>query len=353
MFAFIIQQYHNMKRKILVIYTGGTIGMIQNSHTNALEPFQFNNVYEHLPMLKLIDACVEFKELLPLIDSSDTNPNFWIRLAKEIYSDYMNYDGFVILHGTDTMSYTASALSFLLENLSKPVILTGSQLPLGVMRTDGRENILNSIEIAANYHNGKARVPEVCIYFENSLYRGNRTYKDNAEHFNAFTSSNYPKLAEIGVNIKFNERFIHPYNMQNLILHTKMDDNIAILKLYPGITLKCIASILKTPDLRALIIETFGSGNAPTHEKFLSLLTSAIQKGLIIVNVTQCKGGGAVELGKYGTSIKLRNIGVISGYDITTEAAIVKLMFLLGQGLNNDEVKYWMPIPLRGEITNV
>ena len=185
-----------MLRKINVIYTGGTIGMLKNLDTGALEPFRFNDVYEHLPMLRLIDADVVFTEMLPLIDSSDTNPDFWIRLAQLIYNQYDNFDGFVVLHGTDTMSYTASALSFLLEDLSKPIILTGSQLPLGVMRTDGRENILNSIEIAATQVNGLPMVPEVCIYFENSLYRGNRTYKDNAEHFNAFMSANYPKLAE-------------------------------------------------------------------------------------------------------------------------------------------------------------
>lgn len=340
-----------MKRKILVINTGGTIGMIKNPQTNALEPFKFTDIYTHLPTLKLLDAKVEFKEFEPLIDSSDINPAFWICFAKEIYNNYHDYDGFVILHGTDTMSYTASALSFLLENLNKPVILTGSQLPLGIMRTDGRENILNSIEIAADYKDGKPIVPEVCIYFENSLYRGNRTYKDSAEHFNAFVSSNYPKLAEIGVKIKYNYMYINKHNEKELLLHTQMDDNIAILKLYPGITLKSVASILNTPDLKAVIMETFGSGNAPTDTDFLSLLKSSVDKGLIIVNVTQCKGGGAVEIGKYGTSIELGNIGVISGHDITTEAAVSKLMYLLGEELSKEEVKYWIQQPLRGEIT--
>ncbi|HPE39701.1 MAG TPA: type I asparaginase [Bacteroidales bacterium] len=340
-----------MLRKIKVIYTGGTIGMIKDATTGALEPFRFNNVYEHLPMLSLIDAQVDFEEMLPLIDSSDTTPSFWIKLSQNIFNQYEEYDGFVVLHGTDTMSYTASALCFLLENLSKPVILTGSQLPLGVMRTDGRENILNSIEIAAAHINGIPRVPEVCIYFENSLYRGNRTYKDNAEHFNAFMSANYPKLAEIGVNIKYNDPFIAKCTDQKLLLHTSIDENIGILKLYPGITSQAIRSIISTPGIKAVIMETYGSGNAPSDSDFLNLLKEAIQQGVIIVSVTQCKGGGTVEIGKYGASVALGKIGVVSGNDITTEAAVAKLMYLLGQNLSIDEVKKYMGISLRGEIT--
>ncbi|MCQ2285568.1 MAG: asparaginase domain-containing protein, partial [Bacteroidales bacterium] len=264
---------------------------------------------------------------------------------------YESYDGFVILHGTDTMAYSASALSFLLENLSKPVILTGSQLPLGVIRTDGRENILNSIEIAAARKNGNACVPEVCIYFDNSLYRGNRAYKDNAEHFNAFISANYPKLAEVGVSVKFHEQFIRRLPSDKLKLHTQMDDNIAILKLYPGITTKAVSSLLNTPGLRGVIMETFGSGNAPSNEQFLNLLKTAAEKNIVIINVTQCKGGGAVELGKYATSLEMRKIGVVSGHDITTEAAVSKLMFLLGEGYSNAEIMRLMEIPLCGEIT--
>ena len=341
----------SLKSKILVIYTGGTIGMIMNSETHALEPFPFKNIYTHLPMLHLVDAEVSFKEMLPLIDSSDTNPDFWIRLATLIYDNYNDYDGFVALHGTDTMAYTASALCFLLENLSKPVILTGSQLPLGVIRTDGRENILNSIEIASNRKEEKPRVPEVCIYFENALFRGNRVYKDNAEHFNAFHSANYPKLAKVGVHVKYNDAFIRQTTDKQLILHTKLDENIAILKLYPGITEKAMNAVFNTNSLRAVVLETFGSGNAPSNPKFISILAEAVKKGIVIVNVTQCKGGGTVEIGRYGNSLLLKNIGIVSGHDITTEAAVAKLMYLLGEGLTNEEVKYYMGVSLRGEIT--
>ena len=339
------------KSKILVIYTGGTIGMFMNKETNALEPFPFKDIYAHLPMLSLVNAEISIKEILPLIDSSDTTPGFWVRLANIIYDNYNDYDGFVILHGTDTMAYTASALCFLLENLSKPVILTGSQLPLGVMRTDGRENILNSIEIAAAKKEGKARVPEVCIYFENSLFRGNRAYKDNAEHFNAFQTANYPKLAEVGVHIKYNDAFIRPATDYLLKLHTKMDENIAIIKLYPGITKQTMKSVFNTKGLRAVILETFGSGNVPSNPEFISILEDAVKKGIVIVNVTQCKGGGTVEVGRYGASLLLKKIGVVSGHDITTEAAVAKLMYFLGEGLTNEELKHYMGVSLRGEIT--
>jgi L-asparaginase len=249
------------------------------------------------------------------------------------------------------MAYTASALCFLLENLSKPVILTGSQLPLGVMRTDGRENILNSIEIAAEQKDGKPRVPEVCIYFENALFRGNRVYKDNAEHFNAFHSANYPKLAKVGVHVRYNDLFIRHPSERSLILHTKLDENIAILKLYPGLSKQAMRSVFYTEGLRAVILETFGSGNAPSHPEFIGILKDAVEKGIVIVNVTQCKGGGTVEIGRYGASLALQKIGVISGHDITTETAVAKLMYLLGEGLANEEVKRYIGVSLRGEIT--
>ncbi len=341
-----------MEKKILVLYTGGTIGMIQNPETGALEPFDMHDIYEQFPMLNHIDAKVSFAKLLPLIDSSDTNPQFWAKLASAIYDAYDQYDGFVVLHGTDTMSYTASALCYLLENLSKPVILTGSQLPLGVMRTDGRDNILNSIEIAATWRNGVPRVQEVCVYFQNALYRGNRTYKDNAEHFSAFMSANYPPLAEVGVKIKYNDPFIHIAEPnEKLILHQRMDENIAILKIYPGINLKMMEAVFNTEGLRAVILETYGAGNAPSHPQFLEILENAIQKGIIVVNVTQCKGGGTVEIGKYGASLHLGKIGVVSGQDMTTEAAVAKIMYLLGHNIDNELVKYHIVRPLRGELT--
>lgn len=338
-------------RRILVIYTGGTIGMIQNQETGALEPFCFDDIYEQLPMLRMLDAEIRVEELHPLIDSSNADPAFWTKLAKFIYDRYETYDGFVILHGTDTMSYTASALSFLLENLSKPVILTGSQLPLGIMRTDGRENILSSIEIAADQRQGKPVAPEVCLYFEDSLFRGNRTYKEHAERFDAFVSSNYPRLAKVGVYIKYNELCIRPASEDRLILHTEMDENIAVLKLYPGITAQAVRAVLDIPGLRAVVMETFGAGNAPTSPWFISLLREAVEKGIIITSITQCKGGGAVEIGKYETSVSLGRVGIISGGDMTTEAAVCKLMYLLGQQLSTEEIKYWIPRSLRGEIS--
>ena len=342
---------YRMKRKILVIYTGGTIGMMKNAQTGALEPFRFDDVYTHLPMLRLIDATIAFEEMTPLIDSSDTNPEFWVKLADRIYQNYDSYDGFVILHGTDTMAYTASALSFLLENLAKPVILTGSQLPLGVIRTDGRENIVNSIEIAADTCEGKPRVPEVCICFGNALYRGNRAYKANAENFDAFTSANYPALAEIGTSVKYNDSHIRELSKKQLILHRHLDDNIAVLKIYPGITHQLVKTVLETPGLRAVVLETFGAGNAPTYKEFLSLLRQAAERGIVLVNVTQCKGGGGVELGKYATSLALQKIGVVSGYDLTTEAAVTKLMYLLGKDLSSEEVRRQMEVPICGEMS--
>jgi len=343
---------HMEKKNILVIYTGGTIGMMMNPESKSLEPVEFKNIRQQLPMLDLIDASITFKDMLPLIDSSDTNPDFWIRLAKMIGDEYSQYDGFVVLHGTDTMAYTASALSFLLENLAKPVILTGSQLPLGVIRTDGRRNIVNAICIAAEHHEGKPIVQEVCIYFQNTLYRGNRTYKDNASKLNAFSSPNYPHLADVNTDLEFHhEHLQHPNDKLPLIVHNRMDTNVAIIKLYPGISLDILRATFNVPGLRAAVIETYGVGNAPTKPEFNQLLQEIIDRGILLVNVTQCKAGGGVQMGRYLTGKKLADLGFISGHDMTTEATITKLMYVLGQTDNIEEARRYMAQSLRGEMT--
>lgn len=335
---------------LLVIYTGGTIGMIQDPETGTLSPFDFDHIHQYIPVLEKIHYKIDNYCFEPLIDSSDVKPAFWQKLATVIAKNYESYDGFIVLHGTDTMSYTASMLSFMLENLNKPVILTGSQLPMGMVRSDGRENFLTSIEIAAGREDDNPFVPEVAVYFENELFRGNRTTKFNAEDFNAFVSENYPILAEAGVHIRYNDTFIRKPNFKKLKLRTELNDNVAILKLFPGISPSVIRSTVNTPGLRGLILETFGSGNTPSDEWFIDILREAISNGLIICNVTQCKGG-SVEMGRYASSRKLDQIGVISGHDITTESAVTKLMFLLGQYEGADEISRLFQTSLRGEIS--
>jgi len=340
----------NSETSILIIYTGGTIGMVQDVETGALKPFDFDNVYEQLPILEKFNYQIDSVSFDPLIDSSDMNPSHWIKLANIIKDRYLDYDGFVILHGSDTMSYTASALSFILGNLGKPVIITGSQLPLGVLRTDGRENLISSIEIAAAKEDDTPQVPEVAIYFENKLYRGNRTYKFHAENFNAFISGNYPILAESGVNLKFFTEHILKPKFKKLKLHTKLDPNVAILKLFPGISENVVDAILSTKGLRAVVLESFGSGNAPTQKWFINRLKKAVDEGIIIVNITQCVAG-SVEMGKYETSVELNRIGIISGKDMTTSSAITKLMVILGEQDSPEKIKQQFIKNWVGEIS--
>ncbi len=340
-----------IKASILVIYTGGTIGMIKDPLTGALHPINMDLLYQSIPVLKNFNYKIDSFSFDPLIDSSDMKPDFWIKLAKIIEENYESYDGFVVLHGTDTMSYTASVLSFMLENLNKPIIFTGSQLPLGVVRTDGRDNIINAIEMAAAKEDDTPLIPEVCICFENKLYRGNRTNKFNAENFEAFVSGNYPALAKVGVYIRYKKHLILKPNFKKLKVHYKLDSNVAILKLFPGISENVVKSMLAINGLKAIVMETYGSGNAPTEKWFITALEEAISNGIIIFNVTQCKSG-SVDIGKYETSIDLGRIGVIGGYDITTESAIAKLMFLLGKNLTNIEIIKQLQLSLRGELTH-
>ena len=336
---------------ILIIYTGGTIGMKQNPETGALSPFNFEQIEQEVPELRKFGFDLHTYSFEPPIDSSDITPDFWVSLAKIIELNYTKYNGFVILHGTDTMSFTASALSFMLEGLDKPVVLTGSQLPIGMLRTDGKENLISAVEIAAAQQNGQPMVPEVTIFFENRLYRGNRTTKHNAEHFNAFRSDNYPFLAEAGISIKYNFPFIHyTTGKQDLRIHTKLDSSIGVLKLFPGITPEIVTAVTESKGVKAIVIETFGSGNALSRQWFLDIISEAIKNNIVILNVTQCKAG-SVDMDKYENGLKLKNIGVVSGYDITFEAAIAKLMFLMGNGFYGETLAKELTKSISGEIT--
>lgn len=341
----------NKEISILIIYTGGTIGMVQDPVTGSLIPIDFHHISDHVPELRKFGYKLHSISFDPVKDSSNVDPEVWVKMAEIIEEGYKDFDGFVVLHGTDTMAYSASALSFMLENLGKPVILTGSQLPIGLLRTDGRENLITAIEIAAAKENGEAAVPEVCIYFDNKLTRGNRTTKMSAEHFDAFNSPNYPSLAEVGLHLRYSKNLIsYPGKDQKLVVHKSFDNNVAILKLFPGINRNLVKAIIKTPGLRGLIMETFGSGNAPTYQWFLDDIVHFIDSGGIILNVTQCHGG-SVEMGLYETSRQMLAAGVVSGRDITSEASVTKLMHLLGRYSSKDKVIESLNRSLAGEIT--
>jgi L-asparaginase len=335
--------------RILIIYTGGTIGMKQNIRTGALEPFDFSQIEEEVPELGKFGFVLDTISFDP-IDSSEVTPAFWIRLTTTIADNYDKYSGFVILHGTDTMAYSASALSFMLQNLGKPVIFTGSQLPIGMLRTDGKENLISAIETAASQNDGKAMVPEVCIYFQNKLLRGNRTTKFSAEHFNAFNSFNYPPLAEAGIYLKFNRQMIMPCPTDNnLSVHTQLDTNTAVLQIFPGMSPSLIKGICEIRGLRSLIIKTFGSGNTPTFPWFIEGIRKITDSGTIVLNITQCLRG-EVEPEKYITGRQFKQTGVVSGKDITFEAALTKLFYLQGKYSDNENVKKELEKTVCGEM---
>lgn len=335
---------------ILLIYTGGTIGMIENPETGALLNFDFEQFRNYVPELKRLNYEINSYAFDPAIDSSDIEPKHWVQLAKVIEDNYDKYDGFVVLHGTDTMAFTASALSFMLENLGKPVVFTGAQLPIGKLRTDGKENLLTSIEIAAaRNHQGEPIVTEVCIFFENKLMRGNRTTKINAEGFNAFRSYNFPSLANAGVHIKYDTHLIRRPKAP-LRTHYLLDSNIMILTLFPGIRKELVEALLQMRDLRALIIKTYGSGNAPQKPWLLEILKSLDKRGVILVNITQCSQG-TVEMHRYETGLQLLQAGALNGYDATLECAVTKLMYLLGHNYSKEKILTLLNTNIAGEIT--
>lgn len=336
--------------RIMIIYTGGTIGMMSDSSSNTMRPLPFAQILERVPELERLNFDLTIHSFDPIIDSSNMSPEIWLKLAQLIRDNYADHDGFVVLHGTDTMAYTASMISFLLKNLAKPVVFTGSQLPIGEIRTDAKENLITALQIAASRKGQVAKVPEVSIYFDYQLFRGNRARKYNSEKFEAFHSPNYEVLAEAGVNLQFNEKIILPIPEGDFRIHEHLDTRINVLKLFPGISPLTVNSILATQGNRALIMETFGSGNTTTDSWFLKALQKSIENGLIVVDISQCEGG-SVDMGRYETSSYLKDMGVVSGYDMTFEATVTKLMFLLGHNYNNETIRNFMQTPLRGELT--
>ena len=336
--------------QILIIYTGGTIGMMTDPVTKVLKPINFEQIMDNVPELEKLNCKIKVHSFEEIIDSSNMNPAIWSQLAGLIESNYDTVDGFVILHGSDTMAFTASALSFMLKNLAKPVIFTGSQLPISAIRTDAKENLMTAIEIANAKKGDLARVPEVCIYFDYKLFRANRSFKYNSSKFEAFRSPNYPILAESGVHLKFSVNDIRvPKPDDKLVVHKNLVSDVAVLKLYPGISPKVVEAILNAP-VRGIVMETFGAGNTTTDQWFIDLLKAAIDNGKVILDISQCKVG-TVELGRYETSKQLKDIGVANGYDMTYESAVTKMMHLLGQLDDPKEVKRLLETDIRGEIT--
>lgn len=338
--------------KVLLIYTGGTIGMGCNRETGALEPLNFDHLLSNFPEFALLQTDVDTYQFTPPIDSSDMSLRRWAQLVRIIADNYDKYDGFVVLHGTDTMSYTASALSFMLENLTKPVILTGSQLPIGQLRTDGKENLLTSIELASAFgEDGRPMVPEVCIYFSGRLLRGNRSTKESADGFNAFNSFNYPHLCEAGVEFHFNPHYIlKPDYTKPMIPHMAMDPNVVVFSLFPGIQENIAHHMFDAPELRGIVMRSFGSGNAPQKPWLTRLLKDATQRGVTIVNISQCVAG-FVKMGRYDTGFQLQDVGVVSGGDSTVESAITKLMFLQAHYKDPRVIRNLMGRSICGEIT--
>ena len=340
-----------MNPRIIIVYTGGTIGMIEDPVTKALKPFDFSHLMENVPKVKMLDYMIDNIQFQPPIDSSDMSPAHWQDIARSIAENYDDYDGFVVLHGTDTMAYTASALSFMLDGLDKPVIITGSQLPIGEVRTDGEENLITALQIAAATDvDGRPMVREVAILFENYLWRGNRSTKRSADNFNAFKSNNYPQLAKIGLGIHFDTDALMRRNVEkSLKPHYGLDTSVMVVDLYPGLNEGLLRHMLAAPGIKGIVLRTYGTGNAPTASWFIEAIRDVVNRGIIVLNVTQCVNGGVHT--RYLAGDMLAATGVISGHDLTFEAAMTKMMFLFGLGLDNEEVKKKLCMSLAGEMT--